>query len=320
MSVRVTVVIPAYRRGEAVRAAVLSVFGQDLPKDEYELIVVDSSPDESNARMLEELRAAAPCGMRWIHKKPEGPGPSRNAGARAARAPVIAFMDSDCMAAPHWLRCGLATFDEGVGIVQGRTMPDLSQPLGVFRHYVKIERETHLYETANIFYRKDAFEQAGGFPADLHPDSAKPMGGEDVLVAWTVKRNGWRTRFCPDALMYHEVTDLPVWNWVFIKHSFIWPALLRRVPELRGYMFQRYFLDRAQALLVLGLAASAAGPLTHGAALLSWLPYILFRALEPTATLHGPLRVLRPGPYLLRDLSSFCLLAAGSIRYGSLLL
>src|SRR5512143_2796250 len=115
----VSVVIPAYRRRRQLRQAVLSVFNQDLPKSDYELIVVDSSPDEENSAMLAELAASAPCPFRFYRKSSEGPGPSRNLGVQEARAPLIAFMDSDCQAHPEWLRKGAAAFQEGVGLVQG---------------------------------------------------------------------------------------------------------------------------------------------------------------------------------------------------------
>ena len=319
VAIKVTVVIPAYRRTEALRAAVLSVFDQDLPRDEYEVIVVDSSPESENAEMLAGLAKTAPCAMRWFRKKAEGPGPSRNLGAREARGSLIAFMDSDCLASPGWLRAGIAAFEPGTGIVQGRTLPDPSKQLGVLRHYIRVEQESAIYETANVFYRKTAFDRAGGFPADLTPNANTPMGGEDILAAWAVKRDGWNTCFAADAVVYHEVLSISVWKWIVIKQHFIWPSVLRACPELRQFMFRSYFLDRPQALLVLGVLATVLAFFTHGALLALWLPYAVFRMAEPSGTLHGVFRPLRLG-YLLRDLASFCLLLAGSMRYRCLLL
>ncbi len=319
-NIQVTVVVPAYRRTAVLRAAILSLFAQDLPAARYEVIVVDSSPEEDNCRMMEELAPSAPCAFRWFHKKPEGPGPSRNLGAAEARADIIAFMDSDCQAAPGWLRGGLAAFSEGIGIVQGRTLPDPAGKLGVFRHYVRVEAETPIYETANVFYRKQAFMESGGFPADLTPRASAPMGGEDVVVAWSVKRKGWLTRFAPEALVHHEVMPMPVWKWIFIRNFFIWPALVGRFPELRSILYGAYFLDRPQAMFTLGAAATLAAPFFHWALLALWIPYCLVRGLEPSATLRGPLRPVRLPAYLLRDTSTFCLLVAGSIKYRCLVL
>src|SRR5690348_1090813 len=96
----VSVVIPTYKRAELVRKAILSVFSQDLDHSDYELIVVDSSPDDRVMRVVEELRAAAPCSLTLYRKEPEGPGPSRCLGSAHSSGKFIAFLDSDCQASP----------------------------------------------------------------------------------------------------------------------------------------------------------------------------------------------------------------------------
>lgn len=313
---RVSVVIPVYGRTELLRKALLSLFHQDL-KEEYEIIVVDSSPDDRNASLVKELEACSPCSLKCLRKKPEGPGPSRTLGMRQARAEIIAFLDSDCEATPGWLREGLAAFETGVGIVQGKVLPDPSAKMGVFSHYVQVDRESLLYETANIFYRRAPLEQAGGFPPDvIKVDS---LGGEDTEAAWNVKRLGWQTRFRPEALVYHAVYSVAPWRWVIIRNLFQFPYLTGRYPELRRAMFWGYFFDRGQALLGLALAGIILAKLSAWSLVLC-APYVVFRNSEPSRSLRGPLRLLRFGPYLARDVCSFLILLAGSLRYRSLLL
>lgn len=319
-SPRVSVVIPAYGRTDWLRKAVESLFTQDLPASEYEVIVVDSSRDETNAVMLAAMQPNAPCSFRCLRKKPEGPGPSRTMGARNARAPIIAFMDSDCEASPSWLRHGLAAFEDGVGLVQGRTIPDPEGRISTFSHFVVIEEENALYQAANIFYRKVALEQAGGFPADLTPLSNFPTGGEDTEAAWGVIRLGWSTRFTADALVYHAIVPARWWQWLFIKNFVCVPRLTRRFPELRRSFYRSYFFDKGQALLLPLLCGLAAAALWSPFALVLVLPYAIFRASEPTRSLGGILRPLRIAPYLVRDCISFCIFTAASLRYGSLVL
>jgi hypothetical protein len=189
----------------------------------------------------------------------------------------------------------------------------------VFTHYVIVEQETHLYETANMFYRRAALLASAGFSRDLHPKSAYPMGGEDVRVAWQVKRIGWQSRFAPAALVYHEVRKIPVWRWFYHKNLYVFPPLVREFPELRRYCYLRYFHDRAQAALcvaVTGLALAAAWP----AALLLALPYVYLRVREPSKTLRGVLKLARVVVYLPRDLTSLAVLAFSSVRHGTLVL
>jgi glycosyltransferase involved in cell wall biosynthesis len=309
----VSIVIPTFKRRDRVRKAILSAFAQDLPPEQYEILVVDSSPDDQVVTLVKELEPRAPCSLRCLVKKPEGPGPSRNLGVAEGRGEFIAFMDSDCEAAPSWLRHGLAVFEEGVGIVQGRTLPDPEGRPGLLTWCPTNERESCVYECANLFYRRTAFEAVHGFPADRDPLADRPLGGEDVTVAWNVKRLGWRSRFAADAIVYHEVVPLTPWQWLLEKRLGLWPSLVRRFPELRQFLVARFFLDRAQAYLCLGLVGMALAAWTPFSLLL-WAPYLVHHGSPPTRRLPGLLRPLRILPFLARDVIRLFFLAWCSLR------
>ena len=315
----VSAIVPAYRRAYKLRKAVESLLSQDLDPDQYEVIVVDSSPDNSIAEVIRALQPSARCPLRFFRKYPEGPGPSRNLGAREARGRFLAFMDSDCLASPPWLREGVVAFEDDIGLVQGKTIPEPGQPHSVFNYYITVEKESFLYEACNMFYRRDVFERAGGFLADMDPLAERPRGGEDVDLAWKVKRAGWKSNFAPNAMVMHEVARISPRNWLVNKRLYIVPAILRKFPELRQFFFARYFYEKIQAYLVLALVGAVLTVFTP-MALLFALPYLLSRAAEPTRSLKGPLRLLRVPIYLVRDMVSFSILFAGSIRYRSLLL
>jgi glycosyltransferase involved in cell wall biosynthesis len=315
----VSVIIPAYKRPELLRKAILAVFEQDLPPTDYELIVVDSSPAAANVAVLEELQVTAPCAFRWFTKRPEGPGPSRSLGVQHARGEFIAFTDSDCQPDRAWLRTGLAAFSEDVGIVQGRTGPDPAAPRGVFSWYVSVDRETYIYECCNLFYRKQALDAAGPFRASYLPTSDHPPGGEDLDMGWRVRRLGWNTRFVPEAVVYHEVVTIGVRRWLINEQLFIFPFMLRKFPELRGYFFHRYFYDQTQAYFVASLAGLSLA-VFHPLWLTVCLPYAWLRGSQATATLKGPLRLLRVPTYFVRDAMSFAVLIIGSVKFRSVLL
>lgn len=319
MTPRVSVVIPAYGRTARLRKAVESLFAQDLDAGELEVIVVDSSPDDANERLVNELAGSAAVRLRFFKKAPEGPGPSRNLGAREAQADLLAFMDSDCAAHPLMLRHSLAAFEAGVGIVQGKTLPDPEGRLGVLTWYPMNEKEYFVYECTNIVYRREAFDAAGGFSPDATPLARRVLGGEDVTLAWTVRGNGWQTRFAAESIVYHEVVQVSFWEWIYQRRLYLWPGLVRRFPELRGYLPGRYFFDRAQVFLVLALAGAWLALVSPWALVLA-LPYAVLRGSPHSSHFPGPLRPLRILPFLARDFVSLAILVAGSLRYRSLLL
>lgn len=317
---RVSVVVPAYRRADLLELTVRSLLAQDLPATDYEIIVVDSSPDEQNLQRVLSLLPQAACRLQCLRKTAEGPGPSRNLGAQQALAPLLAFIDSDCQAAPGWLRAGIAAFtNPQVGLVQGRTVPDPQAIMTSMSRSLLIETENGLYETANMFYRRSAFETSGGFERDATPNALQPTGGEDTDLAWRVKHQGWSSAFVPEALVMHAVLPITRGQWLVDRRFLIFPRLVARHPQLRRQFYARYFYDEVQAWLVLGLLGSALAAVGSPWCWLAWAPYVA-RRLRDRSTASPALRWLRPLVYLPRDLCTFVCLLAGSLRYRTLLL
>ena len=316
----VSIVIPAYGRTDLLEKSVRSALAQDFDPKQFEVIVVDTSADDGNARMIVNLQQEAPCRLLFFRKKPEGPGPSRNLGVKESRSEYLAFLDSDCWARPDWLREGLSRFQEGMGLVQGKIIPDPEVPHSVFNRSIEVYREAWCYETANIFYRREAFDQVGGFIADPKGHSLNyALGGEDVDLAWKVKRAGWKSCFAENAVVAHNVARLPLWRWIIQIRMGSLPLVVATNPEIRRFFYARYFFDQAQALVVLALLGLVGG-FFYPAALLLILPYFIKRATEPSKTLKGPMRLLRVVLYFPRDLATFGALLLASIRYRALLL
>jgi len=95
---QVSVVVPTYDGAETLRTTIQALRRQTVPDDRYEIIVVDDASTDDSARI------AGAAGARVIRQPANrGAGAARNAGARAARAPLVAFIDDDCTAEPGWL-------------------------------------------------------------------------------------------------------------------------------------------------------------------------------------------------------------------------
>ncbi len=73
----VDVVIPTFRRPEALAKCLASLENQSIMPDSIE-VVDDSSTDY-------------------------GPGVSRNIGWKRGKANIVAFLDDDCIAPPNWV-------------------------------------------------------------------------------------------------------------------------------------------------------------------------------------------------------------------------
>ncbi|RPJ72961.1 MAG: glycosyltransferase [Desulfobacteraceae bacterium] len=101
----VSVIIPTCNRAWCLAEAVDSVLAQAY--QDFELIVVDDGSTDETPRLLETYGAA----IRMLRCKNRGVSAARNAGIAAARAGLIAFLDSDDLWLPGKLSRQVAFFE-----------------------------------------------------------------------------------------------------------------------------------------------------------------------------------------------------------------
>src|SRR4051812_2639852 len=104
MAPKVAVAIASRDRRELLAQLLASLRAQTLPSSEFEVIVVDDGSSDGTAELLEREREEGELDLTAIrHESSAGPAAARNAAWRAARAPLVAFTDDDCVATPAWL-------------------------------------------------------------------------------------------------------------------------------------------------------------------------------------------------------------------------
>ncbi|MGH3824677.1 MAG: glycosyltransferase family 2 protein, partial [Pseudonocardiaceae bacterium] len=92
-----SVVVPTRDRPARLAVCLAALERQAAPH--LEIVVVDDASRDSGA--VADVVAAAPR-ARLVHGAGRGPAAARNAGVRAARAPLICFTDDDCEPVPGW--------------------------------------------------------------------------------------------------------------------------------------------------------------------------------------------------------------------------
>jgi glycosyltransferase involved in cell wall biosynthesis len=270
---KVSVVVPTFERAERLPALIAALEAQSLPRDDFDVIIVDDASRDGTAGVLEHLVATAGVKLRVLrNERNRGPGVARNAGWRASDAPVIAFTDDDCTPAPQWLEAGLAALDGApIGIVQGKTIPDPNVALGRWAVTQTIESFTDRYETCNIFYRADVLRVVGGF------DENMPFFGEDTVLGWTARRMGIDSVFEGRAVVHHAVSHPGVdyfRRWA-VQHG-NWAILVRRFPEMRReVLWLRLFTKRRHAALIAAAGGIAGGVFWRPALALA-IPYAMY--------------------------------------------
>jgi GT2 family glycosyltransferase len=291
MTPEISVVTPTYNKADRLPGLVDALAAQTLSRDRFEVIIVDDCSTDDTSEVLDKLEAEGRLDFGRIRTPSNSGGPSRprNIGWRTSVAPVVAFLDDDCLPEPGWLEGALAALAASprIGVLQGRTTPpegvDLKS-LDRWHVYRLVTELSPWFEGTNVFFRREALQAVAGF------DESICWWGEDTDLGWRVVEAGWDRAFAADAVVVHEVIDRG-WRWaakfgwldsrvieVAAKHPQV-----RREGFWRPWAIHRQGAEFAAAIVGLSLATR-----WKPAALLA-LPYMFYR--RPPIRRPGTIRI-----------------------------
>jgi succinoglycan biosynthesis protein ExoM len=211
---RVDVLIPTLRRPESLARAVRSVLAQSALGRVGEIIIIDNDPVGSAKDGVDALAATAPVRLHYVHEPTPGVATARNAGLKVATAPLIAFLDDDEEASPHWLNALLETqagldADAVFGPIQTR-LPDSVERDRAFleRFFARVgPAKSGLiddgYGCGNSLLKR-ATALPGPSPFETEFDQT---GGEDDRLFADLKQRGGRLAWAADALAYEHAPE-----------------------------------------------------------------------------------------------------------------
>jgi glycosyltransferase involved in cell wall biosynthesis len=198
----VSVIVPVRDDRSGVRELVDRLAAQTIPREGFEVVLGD---DGSRRDTLPAI--ASPDG--WVRVIPGPPRTSyeaRNRATAASRGRVLAFCDSDCLPEPTWLELGLAAV-QGADVVAGEirfVAPSRPSPWSLLTIDMFLDQKCNVRNsrgvTANLFVRRELFDELGGFDASL------PSGGDYDFVRRAVER-GARLTYCQHAVVWHPTID-----------------------------------------------------------------------------------------------------------------
>lgn len=240
----VSIVIPTYNRAKELERCLRSLFALDYPADCFEIIVVDdASADETSIMLQQLLQEAAVYGLAahlLRHEKRQGVGMSRNSGAEVAQYDLIAYIDSDCVASPSWLKELVPVFqDTRIGAVGGMIRAydrkallgryeDVRSSLymGARSQQVRLKGPLTYVPTANMLVRRTIWQKLAGF--------APMTQGEDVDFCRRLLMSGAGMNYVPQGVVYHDYhTTLEAFLSIRAAYASAEAALLKRHPTER---------------------------------------------------------------------------------------
>jgi glycosyltransferase involved in cell wall biosynthesis len=229
---KISVVVPTYNRARFVVRTITSLIEQTLAP--VDIVVVDNGSTDDTAAVVHDMKSSVKR-LRHILEPQLGVSRVRNRGAAEASGNLVAFLDDDAVASPHWLEAladaalslpSAAAFAGPIGLRWTRSAPAWVQGLEGWygRFDLGEERKTIDYPlypfASNVAFRREAFLSAGGFPVELGPRGGHRIANEEDGLFRRVAERGWTVVYEPTALVYHWVHAERLSRRYLLRRSF----------------------------------------------------------------------------------------------------
>lgn len=209
-----SVIIPSYNGAFVLRKSLATWTSQTLPKDEYEVLVVDNNSQEDIHAVVDEVIGAESKNVRYLQEFTHGATAARHKGAREAQGKYLVFADNDGLYNPECLAEILKVYEANpqcvavackIEVQWDGAEPEWIGPykylLGQLDYGDDIRYSTDFYLNGGIMsVRKSTFERLGGFNPDLvgpyligdgDLGFVRKLHAEKAVIGWTPFAHMW---------------------------------------------------------------------------------------------------------------------------------
>jgi len=210
-----SVVVATHNQAPLLRESLRALLDQTLPKDDYEIVVVDDGSTDETSAVLQEFGPQL-----TVARFPSNRGISaaRNEGIRLASGRLISFGDSDIIVRRDFLTWHLTTHQARGPRILCRGPVVLVPDVRTARHgpLPWLATSPAYIDGANVSVERAALLEAGLF------DEKFRYGWDDFEIGIRLKRLGIGRVFCRQAVAFHLQPPITEANM---------PRLLRKEEE-----------------------------------------------------------------------------------------
>lgn len=215
--INLSVVIPSFNEEERIERCLLSLTSQTLPRDNYEVIVVDGGSKDRTREIAEKY-----ADLVFIQTSPKVGG-ARNDGAMKARGSVLVTTDADTILPSNWLfRINEQFNDMGVVMLYGPVSPIEKTIKNRFYLFCANKFALFGYLTGTVLFtlgcnsafRTNAFIEAGMYRVS--------DAGDDLEIATRMKNLG-KVKFDRKMKVFFSMRRYDqfgalrsIWEWFYI--------------------------------------------------------------------------------------------------------
>lgn len=204
---RASVIVTTYNRPERLRRMLRALVAQDLPLNEFEVVIVDDGSPQPIAPVAEAFMDRLQI---TLHRQPNsGPAVGRNTAISLARSRFIVMLDDDCEPAPSWLSILVAALEANPeAMVGGHTMNGLPDNLYSAVSQMIVDRvyavhnaepaKAGFFTSSNLGVSRELLVALGSFDTDY-----RLAGGEDRGLSDRWRNSGHAMIYVAAATIFH---------------------------------------------------------------------------------------------------------------------
>ena len=194
----VSVIVPVYNGEHRLPALLSALHAQTYPN--LEILIVDNNSKDGTAAVI---RADPSVQYVWEGLQ-QGCSAARNAALEVAQGEILAFTDDDCIPAPEWVSEGVSCLSRGDYHLVGGNIEFFFSQLPGYAEWLDASQflnqakyvSTKFAVTANLFVRREVFEQIGSFNGTV-------VSGGDVIFCRRACEHGFLIGYAEAARIAH---------------------------------------------------------------------------------------------------------------------
>jgi len=234
----VSVVVAARNEERNIGTLLSALISQDYPAERYEIILVDDASTDGTAPIIQDFQSKhGQSRIRHLVVKDRQNvvSPKKHAlslGIGQANGEIILLTDADCAPPPGWISGITEYFVLPVGVVIGFSPYELPRLKGFWEYLLALDSLALAALAAgttgwgrpatcngrNLAYRKEVFEQIGGFE-DIQQFVS---GDDDLFLRLVVQKTPWQVAYAYDPELVVPTQLLSSWRQFYhqrIRHA-----------------------------------------------------------------------------------------------------
>ncbi len=218
-----TAIICTYNRANYIGNLLESIAANDLPKSEYEVLLVDNNCTDNTQEICEAFTKVHPdIQFHYTYEPEQGLSAARNKGIKEAHGDILVYIDDDALVDTHYLRTyadWFAAHPETMACggpiepLYETAEPDwmTSYTRALLCAWMNYGNKVRAYPHGrypgggNAAYRKTVFAKVGLFNTTLGRKGGNLMGSEEKDIFDKMHTLGMQVLYLPTPVLHHII-------------------------------------------------------------------------------------------------------------------